>query len=156
MTLQQQIRRKMEDFLQRVREEMHTAINGRLDPISSISSAMQRLSAGLAETAKPYRISDLIPKSWDGNHDKRSVQELHGRAALVDASKHGQTRVREIWLELRVSTRWKAQHWLCIARKQTSEHSKPLCTRSCTGRQQMNHGGWFNKYGVREDLKLGT
>ena len=42
MTLQQQIRQEMADSLQRVHEEMHTAINGRLDAISSISSAMQR------------------------------------------------------------------------------------------------------------------
>ena len=47
---------------------MHTAINVRLDAISSISSAMQRRSAGTAETAKPDRISDLIPKSWDGSN----------------------------------------------------------------------------------------
>ena len=65
---------------------MHTAICGRLGVFSSMSSAMQRLPAGLAETAKPYRISDLIPKSCDGSHDKRSVQGLHGRAALADAS----------------------------------------------------------------------
>ena len=60
---------------------MHTAINGRLDAISSISSAMQRISAGLAEAAKPYRISDLIPKSWDGSHDRGQFRnwmaELH-------------------------------------------------------------------------------
>ena len=31
---------------------------------------MKRLSAGPAETGKPYRISDLIPKSWDGSHEK--------------------------------------------------------------------------------------
>ena len=81
ITLQQQIRQEMADSLQRVREEMHTAINGRLDAVSSISSAMQRLSAGPAETAKPYRISDLIPKSWDGSHDKGQLRhfmaELH-------------------------------------------------------------------------------
>ena len=47
----------------------------------SISSAMQRISAGPAEAAKPYRISDLIPKSWDGSHDKGQFRnfmaELH-------------------------------------------------------------------------------
>ena len=48
---------------------MHTAIDGRLDAINSISSAMQILSAGPAETAKPHRSSDLIPEGWDGNHD---------------------------------------------------------------------------------------
>ena len=81
MTLQQQIRQEIVDSLQRVREGMHTAINGRLDAISSISSAMQRLSAGPAETANPYRVSDLIPKSWDGSHDKGQFRnfmaELH-------------------------------------------------------------------------------
>ena len=63
MTLQQQIRQEMADSLQRLPEEMHTAIIGTQDAISSISSAMQRLSAGPAETAKPHRISDLIPKN---------------------------------------------------------------------------------------------
>ena len=52
-----------------------------LDAISSISSAMQRLSAGPAEVAKPYRISDLIPKSWDVSHGKGQfgnfMTELH-------------------------------------------------------------------------------
>ena len=37
---------------------------------------MQRLSAGLAETAKPSKISDLIPKSWDGSHDKGQFGNL--------------------------------------------------------------------------------
>ena len=50
--------------MQRVREDMHTAINGRLDAISSISRAMQELSAGPVETAKPYKISDLILEGW--------------------------------------------------------------------------------------------
>ena len=81
MTLQQQIRQKMVDSYYRVREEMHTAISGRLDAISSISSTMKRLSAGPAKTAKPYKISDLIPKSWDGSHDKGQFRnfmaELH-------------------------------------------------------------------------------
>ena len=42
---------------------------------------MQRILAGPAETAKPYRISDLIPKSWDGSHEKGQFRnfmaELH-------------------------------------------------------------------------------
>ena len=85
MTLHQQIRQEMADSLQRVREEMHTAINGRLDAINSMSSALQRLSAGPAETAKPYRISDLIPKCWDGSHDKGQFENF----MAVDASMVG-------------------------------------------------------------------
>ena len=81
MTLQQQIRQEIADSLQRVREEMHTTISGRLDATGSISSVMQRLSAGSAETAKPYRISDLILKSWDGSHEegqfRNFMAELH-------------------------------------------------------------------------------
>ena len=76
MTLQQQIRQEIVDSLQRVRDEMHTAINGRLDATSSASSAMQRLSAGFAETATPYRISDLILKCWDGSHEKGQFRNL--------------------------------------------------------------------------------
>ena len=42
---------------------------------------MQRLSASPAERAKPYKISDLIPGSWDGSHDKcqfrNFLAELH-------------------------------------------------------------------------------
>ena len=86
MTLQQQIRQDMADPLQRVREEMHTAINGRLDANSSIYSAMQRISACPAEASKPYRISDLIPKSWDGSHDNGQLRNFMAELALVGAS----------------------------------------------------------------------
>ena len=59
---------------------MHEAINGRLDAIS-ISSTMQRISAGPAEAAKPYRIRDWIPKSMDDSHEKGQFRnfmaELH-------------------------------------------------------------------------------
>ena len=82
MTLQQQIRQEIADSLQRVREEMHTAISCRVGAISSISSAMQRLSAGLAETAKPHRISDLIPKSWDGSHEKGQFRNFMAELRL--------------------------------------------------------------------------
>ena len=74
--------------MQRVREEMHTAINGRLDAISSISRAIQRLSAGPAVIAKPYRISDLIPKSWDGSHD-RPVSGTSWTRCMQAWSDHG-------------------------------------------------------------------
>ena len=81
LTLQQQIRPEIADSLQRVREEIHTAINGRLNAINSVPIAMQRFSEGLSETAKSYRMWDLIPKSWDGSHDKGQFRnfmaELH-------------------------------------------------------------------------------
>ena len=64
MTLQQQTRQDIADSF-------------------NISSAMQSLSAGPVEAAKPYRISDLIPRSWDGSHGKSQFRnftaELHLR-----------------------------------------------------------------------------
>ena len=68
--------------MQQAREEMHTAIDGRLDAISRFCSAMQRLSAGPAEAAKPHRISDLIPKSWDGSHDKTQFRNFTAELLL--------------------------------------------------------------------------
>ena len=79
--LQHQIRQELADSAQRIREEMHATINGRVDAMNSISSALQRISAGLAETAKPRKISDLIPKNWDGNNERGQFRnfmaELH-------------------------------------------------------------------------------
>ena len=72
---------------------MRTATNDRLD---SVSSAMQRLSAGPAETAKPYRICDLIPKSWDGSHEKDQFRNFMAELHLW-GRKHGQIRVSESW-----------------------------------------------------------
>ena len=80
MTLQQQVRHEIAASLQRVREEMHTAIDGKLG-CNQQQLQCYRLSAGPAEVAKPYRISDLIPKSWDVSHDKGQfgnfMTELH-------------------------------------------------------------------------------
>ena len=106
LTLQQQIRHKMADSLQRVREEMHTAINGGLDGISSISSAMEWLSAGPAKTAKPYRSSDLIPKSWDNDRASSGTSWQSCTCGM-----HAWSDQDELIL-VRVAIRWNAQHWL--------------------------------------------
>ena len=130
---------------------MHTAINGRLDAISSISSAMQRISAGPAEPAKPYRISDLIPKCWGGSHDKGQFRTFMAELHLW----------MQAWLDQgeRILVRSegvdKVERSIILAVECTSEHSGPLCTRSCTGRQQTNTENGLTSTGP-EDLKLGT
>ena len=43
---------------------------------------MQRVSAGPAETDMPYRMSDLIPKSWDGSHDKGQFNNFMAKLHL--------------------------------------------------------------------------
>ena len=52
----------------------------------TLQHQIRRHAETLSRSAKPHRISDLIPKNWDGSHDKRPVQEVHGRTAFVDAS----------------------------------------------------------------------
>ena len=44
---------------------------------------------------KQYRISDLIPKSWDGSHDKGQLGTSWQNCAC--GCKRGQTRVNEFW-----------------------------------------------------------
>ena len=154
MTLQQQIRQEIVDSLQRVREGMHTPINGRLDAISSISSAMQRLSAGPAETANPYRVSDLIPKSWDGSHDKGQFRnfmaELHlWMQAWSDQGERISVRVESVDIVDRSTLAVDCTE----ADFRTFESAQ---YQFYTGQQQTNHRGWFNTYRVREDSKLGT
>ena len=84
------------------------------DWTQSVASPVQRLSARPAETATPHRISDLIPKSWDGSHDKGQFKnfmaELHlWMQARSDEGERIQVRVESVWID---------QHWLWIARKQ--------------------------------------
>ena len=139
------------DSLQRVREEMHTAINGRLDAVSSISGAMQRLAAGLAETAKPYRISDLTPKCWDGSHDKGQFRNFMAELHLWMQAWSDQ--VERILVKVEGVDKVERSTLAVDCTEQTSDHSKPLRARSSTGRQHTNHKGWFNKRRVIEDLE---
>ena len=59
----------MADVMQQLRTEMNETVNGRIDVLSSINTALQKVSAKLA-VSKPYRISDLIPRRWEGSNDK--------------------------------------------------------------------------------------
>ena len=66
---QQQLRQEMADVIQQLRTEMNERINGRMDILSSISAAIKDVSAKTSDS-KPYRISDLIPRNWEGSNEK--------------------------------------------------------------------------------------
>ena len=68
---------------QQMRAEVNVTVSGRMDMLNCINAALQNVSARPAES-KPYRISDLIPRNWEGTNEKRRVQELHVRPAVVD------------------------------------------------------------------------
>ena len=59
----------MTDVIQQLRTEMNDMVNGRMDMLTSINAALQNVSTK-ADNSKPYRISDLIPRSWEGNNEK--------------------------------------------------------------------------------------
>ena len=54
---------------QQLRAEVNEAISERMGKLNSINTALQNVSARPAEN-KPYRISDLIPRNWEGNNEK--------------------------------------------------------------------------------------
>ena len=66
---QQQLRQEMADVIQQVRVEVDETISGRMDMLKSINTALQNVSARPAES-KPYRISDLTPRNWEGSNEK--------------------------------------------------------------------------------------
>ena len=66
---QPQPRQEVADVMQQFRTEMNERINGRMDMMNTISAAMQGMSAK-SSVFKPYKISDLIPRTWEGNNEK--------------------------------------------------------------------------------------
>ena len=74
-TFQQQLRQEVADVMQQLTAELNEAISDRVDLMNSISTALQTVSAKPAES-KPYRISDLIPRHWEGSNEKGEVQKL--------------------------------------------------------------------------------
>ena len=68
-TFQQQSRQEVADVIQLLRAGVNEAISGRMDMLNSINTALQNVSARPAE-AKPYRISDVIPRNWEGSNEE--------------------------------------------------------------------------------------
>ena len=66
---QQQLRQEMTDVMQQLRTEMNETVNGRMDMLNSINPALQNASTKTTDF-KPCRISDLIPRNWDGSNEQ--------------------------------------------------------------------------------------
>ena len=66
---QQQLRQEMTDVIQQLRTEMNETVSGRMDMLNSINTALQNVSAKPTDS-KPYRISDFLPRNWEGSNDK--------------------------------------------------------------------------------------
>ena len=57
------------DVIQQLRAEVNEVISGRMDMMNSMSAALQRVTTKSVES-KPYRISDLIPRNWEGSNEQ--------------------------------------------------------------------------------------
>ena len=80
VTFQQQPRQEMADVIQQLRTGMNETVNGRMDMMSSKNTAQQNVSAKPA-ASKSCRISDFIPRNWEGGNDKGKfrhfISDLH-------------------------------------------------------------------------------
>ena len=65
---QQELRQEMADVIQHLRTELNETVSGRIDMLSSINTTLQKVSAK-PTVSKPYRISDFIPRNWEGSND---------------------------------------------------------------------------------------
>ena len=68
-TFQQQLRKEVADVIHQLRAEVNEAISGRMDMLNSIYTAFHNVSVRPAES-KPYRISEFIPRNWEGSNEK--------------------------------------------------------------------------------------
>ena len=62
-------------MIQQLRAEVNEAISGRMDMLNSINTALQNVSGRPAES-KPYRISDFIPRNWEGSDEKVELRSF--------------------------------------------------------------------------------
>ena len=54
---------------------MSGTMNSRVGMLSSINTALQNVAAKPVNS-KPYRISDIIPRSWEGNNEKSELRSF--------------------------------------------------------------------------------
>ena len=67
-TFQQQLRQEMTDVIQQLHTEMNQTVNGRIDMLSSIGTALQQVSAN--PVVPSHTESSAIPRNCEGSNDK--------------------------------------------------------------------------------------
>ena len=91
-------------MIQQWRVEVNETVSGRMDTLNSITTALQDVSAR-STVSKPYRVSDLIPRNWEGSNDKGYFRNFNVGPAFADANV---VRAREI-RRLEPQSRWDNQ-----------------------------------------------
>ena len=126
----------MAGAIQQVRNELNEAVNGRLDVLSGIATAMHRTSAH--PDPEPHRISDFVPRNWECSNDKGELRHFlsdlplwmqawsdNGEALLVNVESTDKFDINTLAVNCQ--------------QKRSSEQLRHRCTKYCAERQQMNH-----------------
>ena len=70
----------MADVIHQLKVEVNESISGGMDMLNSIYTALPNVSAKPTDS-KPYRISDFLPRNWEGSNEKgdcrRFTLDLH-------------------------------------------------------------------------------
>ena len=61
---------------------MNETVNGRMDMLNSINTAHQNVSTETTDF-KPYRISDFIPRNWEGSNEKGEFRSVMSHFHLL-------------------------------------------------------------------------
>ena len=119
----------MADVTQQLRTEMNETVNGRTDVLGRINTALQKVSAKPL-VSKPYRISDLIPRNWEGSNDKGEVRHIMSELHLWMQvwSDEGET----MFVSVEKTDKFDSST-LAV-----SDQSRRRLTKYCTKRQQTN------------------
>ena len=71
----QQLRQEVADVIQQVRVEVTGTINSRVDMLNSINAALPTVTTKRNDS-KAHRISDIIPRSWEGSNEKEEFRRF--------------------------------------------------------------------------------
>ena len=133
---QLQLRQEVSDVMQHLRAEVNDATSGRMDMLNSINTALQNVSARPAET-KPYRISDFIPRNWEGNNEKGEF-----RSFMLDLHWWMQAWSNQGEKMLAIvegADSWTTMRLRLIAQMTSSDRLRHRFIKSYTERQQTSH-----------------
>ena len=77
VNVQQQLMQEVAEVMRQVRAELSETANGRIDVSNGFATPLKRVSGNPA-ASMPDRISDLLPKNWEGgNEEGLFMSDLH-------------------------------------------------------------------------------
>ena len=123
----------MADVVQQLRAEMHEIVNGRIDMLSSINTALQK-----CQQNQPFPSHTESATSFEETGKAAMTRDKFDTSCRTRTCECNQCQTKEkrCLSALRASTSSATAHLQWIVQVRSSEQSKRLCTNSCTEQQQ--------------------